>query len=167
MQAFFKYKFGYVNIDSENLYFTNSGNWSETTGMQEKGIQKQNNSKQTRISYFFTFLFSILFLITIVDLSIERMAVSIPIAILSFSAYRYLSSELGEQFKLPISKISNVEVLDSEVTLSFINGNEESEFIEIAGVDEKGLDLMRVVKTYVNYSGNFSTNQTNHKSKQN
>ena len=36
MKHWFKYEFGYVNIDSEYLYFTNTGNWSEVQEIKEK-----------------------------------------------------------------------------------------------------------------------------------
>ncbi|WP_196889864.1 hypothetical protein [Aureivirga sp. CE67] len=36
MKEWFKYELGYVNIDSENIYLTGSGNWSETKNLEEK-----------------------------------------------------------------------------------------------------------------------------------
>ena len=36
MKQWFKYEFGFVNLDSENFYLTNSGNWSETENLKEK-----------------------------------------------------------------------------------------------------------------------------------
>lgn len=44
MKEWFKYEFGYVNIDSENLYLTNSGNWSETRDLPEKTKQASNKN---------------------------------------------------------------------------------------------------------------------------
>lgn len=41
MKHFFKYKFGYINIDEETLYLTKTGNWQEV-----KDIVARNDNKE-------------------------------------------------------------------------------------------------------------------------
>ena len=62
MKEWFKYEYVYVNIDTESIYFTNSGNWSETKNLKEKGVQKSNTQRKVRIQEFL-FVFLILFVI--------------------------------------------------------------------------------------------------------
>ncbi len=54
MKKWFKYRFGYVNIDDENFYLTNSGNWSETIDMNEKTkkTEKKGSLKKFRINVY-------------------------------------------------------------------------------------------------------------------
>ena len=54
MKEWFKYEFGYVNIDSENLYLTNTGNWSETKTLTEKTkkVANQNDNKSSSMIGF-------------------------------------------------------------------------------------------------------------------
>ena len=44
MKEWFKYEFGYVNVDSENLFLTNSGNWGETISLTEKTKKTANQN---------------------------------------------------------------------------------------------------------------------------
>jgi hypothetical protein len=43
VKEWFTHEYGFVNIDTENIYFTNTGNWSETKDLEEKGLQEQNS----------------------------------------------------------------------------------------------------------------------------
>jgi methionyl-tRNA synthetase len=59
MKTWFKYEYGYVNLDSDTLYLTNSGNWSETTTLSEKTkeITQKNDTKNYK---YVSFLVSII-----------------------------------------------------------------------------------------------------------
>lgn len=35
MKKWFKYEYGFVNIDEDYIYLTNTGNWSDTKDLQE------------------------------------------------------------------------------------------------------------------------------------
>lgn len=37
-KSFYKYKYGYINIDQNNIYITSTGNWSETIQLTEKNL---------------------------------------------------------------------------------------------------------------------------------
>ena len=64
MKEFFKYANGYVNINDENLFLTNSGNWSETKEINEKSAKtiRQNNVKGFKF-YVFLFIIIVLFFV--------------------------------------------------------------------------------------------------------
>ncbi len=57
MKEYFKYSNGFVNINDENLFLTNSGNWSETIDLLEKSPKsiRQNTLKELKI-YSFLFI---------------------------------------------------------------------------------------------------------------
>lgn len=135
----------------ENLYFTCSGNWSETLNMKEKGIQKQNMFKKTGINIFLTISVIILVVLILKTLNSGKssLLVLIVFPLGLYSAYKYLSSELGSQFKLPISKINNVEITDHNVHLTFLNFNDNTETYLIKGVSEKGLKIFEEIKNNV------------------
>ena len=56
MKEYFKYANGFVNLNDENLFLTNSGNWSETSDLLEKSPKsiRQNNFKGFKI-YIYLF----------------------------------------------------------------------------------------------------------------
>lgn len=40
MKEWLKHKYGYINIDDENVYVTKTGNWSEISKLQEKNHRR-------------------------------------------------------------------------------------------------------------------------------
>jgi hypothetical protein len=151
MRDYFKYKFGYVNIDSEIIYFTSTGNWSEVTGMKEKGAQKQKVLKKTGIYIFL--IISVVALLFLILNNIDSGKISLllligfPIGL--YLAYKYLSTELGSQFKLPISKITNIEIENNTIHLTFLNYNKETSTYQIEGTTAKGVNIMTKIKDLI------------------
>jgi hypothetical protein len=51
------------------------------------------------------------------------MIIGLPLS--SFSIYNYLKQELGSNFKIPISKISNIKIENKKVRIDFLNSKNE------------------------------------------
>ncbi len=111
MKDWFKYEFGFVNIDSDNLYFTNTGNWSETKGLKEKGVQKSNRGRKIRIQLFLLGSAIGLGALLFNNVVAENLSIVMVIgsAFTFYSLYNYMKTEIGHKFKLPISKVINVK----------------------------------------------------------
>jgi len=164
MKEYFKYANGYVNINDENLFLTNSGNWSETNDLLEKSPKsiRKNNFKINKINFYY---FILIILATIVILSVIGQImrntfpfISLVILFLFFSAYRYMQRETGKRYKIPISKISSFEIYDEKVKILFRNSsfeiydekvkilfrnaNDIDDFEEIFKVEKKGLAIL-------------------------
>ncbi|MGH2664439.1 hypothetical protein [Flavobacterium sp.] len=141
MKEYFKYDSGYVNINDENLFLTNSGNWSETAAIEEKSSKtiRKNTVKGLK---FYAF---ILVLLCLVALSVARAkSGSIPIGLilLVFAAFIYMKREVGSKYKIPLSKIKNIEINGSEVKIIFLNSNNVEDFEIIHKVENKGLSIL-------------------------
>ena len=69
MKEYFKYANGYVNINDENLFLTNSGNWSETHDLLEKSPKsiRKNDLKSVKI-YAYYFVIIVLVAIFVIDI---------------------------------------------------------------------------------------------------
>ena len=153
MKEWFKYEFGYVNIDSENLYLTNTGNWSETKDLQEKTKKADNendNKSSLMIGFiivvvgFFTFLIFKSFISGKIGLTL------ITITVLGgYKLYEYLKTEIGSKFKIPINKISEIKETGKSIEIIFTNGEGKMDNYKIHGVDEKGILLMNNLKQHV------------------
>ncbi len=152
MKEYFKYKFGYVNIDDENLYFTSTGNWSETKNMKEKGLQKQKSFKKISIKVFFSILVLAITLIILKHLNSGEIGsfsiIGLPI-VGGYLAYKYLRTELGSQFKLPIAKINSIEILDSNIDFVFIDANGNTKTYQVEAADEKGIEIITKIKASI------------------
>jgi len=148
MKEYFKYANGYVNINDENLFLTNSGNWSETHDLLEKSSKsiKKNNFKINKINFYY---FILIILATVVILNvigqIKRNTfplISLVILFLFFSAYRYMQRETGKRYKIPISKIISFDISNDKVKILFRNANDIDDFEEIFKVETKGLAIL-------------------------
>jgi uncharacterized protein (DUF58 family) len=148
MKTWFKYEYGFVNIDSQNIYFTNSGNWSETRALEEKGKQKPNNFRKFKIQLFLiicVILFASLFYFNILSGKISILLL-VSLAISMYFIYNYMKTELGAKFKLPISKVKSIEIVESNVTINFFDADNEINHIYLEKVEEKGKSILEGLK---------------------
>lgn len=141
MKEYFKYDNGYVNISDENLFLTNSGNWSETHDLLEKSPKsiRENDLRSLKI-------YSLPFIIVCIGLLMYSKLdnVFIPFAFSGscFGAYLYLKRETGKRYKIPISKIISFDISNDKVKILFRNANDIDDFEEIFKVETKGLAIL-------------------------
>ena len=120
---YFKYEFGYINIDKKNVYLTNSGNWSETLGMEEKSketIRKSDNRKTWIIVYLLIgcMLISLFHFAHILNSGMGYLLIfTIPLGCLPL--YKYMRNEIGPKFKIPIEKIISIQDESNGLRINF------------------------------------------------
>lgn len=153
MKEWFKYEFGYVNIDSENLYLTNTGNWSETKTLTEKTkkVAKQNDNKS---SLMIGFIVIALFLLGYLNFkSVLSGGVALTLIVItifgSYKLYEYLKTEIGAKFKIPREKISEISVNDRSIEIFFVNGEGNNDSYKLHRVEDKGISVMNSLIKYV------------------
>lgn len=148
MKEYFKYANGYVNINDENLFLTNSGNWSETHDLLEKSLKsiRKNDLKSLKI-------YSLPFIIVCLGLLLYSKLdnVFIPFAFSGscFGAYLYLIRETGKRYKIPISKIISFNISNDTVKIVFKNANDVDDFEEIFKVEKKGLSILEELRNKI------------------
>ncbi|MGH1384868.1 hypothetical protein [Kordia sp.] len=144
MKEWFKYEYGYVNIDAENLYFTNTGNWSEVKGLEEKGIQKQNSFRQFRMKIipFVLILIAVFLFLFQFDNNKIKFSTIFGVLALAFASRKYLKREIGKKFKLPISKIENITFRGEAATVTFRDGEGKLTEELLEKLPSKGMKLL-------------------------
>jgi hypothetical protein len=149
MKTWFKYEYGYVNLDSDTLYLTNSGNWSETTTLSEKTkeITQKNDTKNYK---YVSFLVSIIaFFCVLLFNTILSGKVSLTLFFLvsfgGYKVYNYLKTEIGPSFKIPLAKITDITIEDTTVELLFLNNENTIEFHKLKKVDQTGIDVLKSI----------------------
>jgi hypothetical protein len=147
MKDWFKYEFGYVNIDDENIYLTNSGNWSETFEIQEKTklVDAKNNSKSKSLYLYViavVMLFGILLYFNMVG---GGASIGLVVLIIAggLGAKKYMQNEFGSRFKIPKSKILEIKFDQNNVELLFTNGDSENDSYLLEKVDKKGVFIFK------------------------
>uniref|UniRef100_UPI00404A3F53 hypothetical protein n=2 Tax=Flavobacterium sp. TaxID=239 RepID=UPI00404A3F53 len=121
MKEWFKYEFGYVNIDSENFYLTNSGNWSDTKELKEKikQIAHKDDNKSSMIIGFMIVVICILCFLLYKSFINGRLGLTLIFITVggSFKLYQYLKTEIGSKFKIPLKKIKEIKFSNKNVEI--------------------------------------------------
>ena len=150
MKDWFGYEYGYVNIDGDQLYLTNTGNWSETKDLQEKKRGQRKNSLKKVLIYIFILCIVLagirLFLFMVSEIRYGLIGMVALVSIGGYFAYKYLKPELGASFLIPMSKISAIHIENERAILEFRNGNDEADSVELTGIERKGIDLLNQLK---------------------
>ena len=153
MKHYFKYGSGYVNIDDENLFLTNSGNWQETRDLKEKSRKTvtQNESRITKMQGFVYTVFGTIGIFIWETLDNKKVSAGIIIFLLAL-AYKvliYFKSDFGKRYKIPINKILLIESYKSEnLKIHFLNANNEDDFEILSNVEIKGLKILEDLHLY-------------------
>jgi len=147
MKYYFKYSSGYINIDSENLFLTNSGNWQETHELSEKSriTKRQNSLRIARMNIFVYIVFGIVGFIMFKSLSSDtpyfKLIFGLPVV--AYFVNNYFKSETGKRYKIPLLKIQFIEMYDKDgIKINFLNAANEHDFEIIEKVDAKGFKIL-------------------------
>lgn len=146
MKHYFKYGSGYVNIDEENLYLTNSGNWQETRELKEKS-RATIAENDRRIGKMKGFVYTVFGAIAVLIYSmVENKTISISIfigmGVLAYQVLQYFKSDFGSRYKIPLAKIEAVERHDKGLKIIFRNENNEPDFEKIDNVEAGGFQVL-------------------------
>ena len=121
--TYYKYKFGYINIDQNNIYLTSTGNWSEVAQLTEKtfGKTKKKIGKVISIYFFLSIvLLAMLGSFILNDKSVLLKIGSLLVGIAGFYRLkRYFDTETGQRFFIPKNKIIDIEIDRDLIKLKF------------------------------------------------
>ena len=69
---------------------------------------------------------------------------SIPfgIVLLGLGTFAYLKRETGKRYKIPTSKIININLHENEATIHFYNDNGIEDSEKLTNVEAKGLEIL-------------------------
>lgn len=150
MKEWFKYEFGYVNIDSENLFLTNSGNWSETKNLTEKTKESstKNDNKSSSIIGFIIIVFCFFGFITYKSFISGKTGLTLFFLTIGggYKFYQYLKTEIGAKFRIQLEKISEVKINEKSVEIKFIDGEGLNTNYILNNIDKKGKSIMNLIK---------------------
>lgn len=150
---FFKYAYGYINIDAENLYMTNSGNFQEARETEEKSSanQAQNNHRVNRMKGFVYGFLAIIafFIVDAVENKTFAIGGFVAAGLLAYKLFDYFKPEFGSRYRIPLSKIERIERYNKGIKIFFLNANNESDFEIIEKVEDKGFTVLEKLNLLV------------------
>jgi hypothetical protein len=154
MKEWFKYEYGFVNIDDKYLYLTSSGNWSETAALQEKTSRSATKAGGKRISViiFLVVMISLLIILAFTGFAKSiadgkfRLGMFVLLIGGGYKLYEYLKTEIGARFKIPLDKITGVRSEEDQLEIFFLNGDGVHDCYKLPRVEEKGKEIMQMIK---------------------
>lgn len=111
MRHYFRYKDGYVNIDSENIYITATGNWQEAFDVKE--LRSKKSLLKYRLSTWGIYLI-------IICISIYNQSYLMLIIITALLGVNNLFGKTNA-YKIPLSKLLSVNKTNNTAILNFYN----------------------------------------------
>ncbi len=147
-KEWFEYQYGYVNIDDENIYLTNTGNWSETLELKEKEKKIESG---TTLNKMLIILFIILVIIASLFIFLRKLMSSsftisgilIGIPLIGYQIYMHFKTELGPSYKISLHKITAIKLNGGNATLHFLNADNVADSVELENITEKGIEILR------------------------
>jgi hypothetical protein len=149
MKEYFKYANGFININDDNLFLTNSGNWSETYDLKEKSSKSNFKTNKIYLNYLFVI---VLIGLGIYDVLKDAKNKSFPfgIVLIGLGVLAFLKREKGKRYKIPLSKIIKITVSNNATTIIFYDENDLEDIEEITHIETKGLHVFEQIKQQFN-----------------
>lgn len=149
MKEYFKYGNGYINVNDECVFLTNSGNWSETHKLSEKS----SKSKFITNKIFLNYLFIIILLgVGFYDVLKDFRNKSFPfgIVLIALGFLTFFKRAKGIRYKIPLAKIIKITITANMATIVFFNENNFEDLSEITKIESKGLEVLERIKLRFN-----------------
>jgi hypothetical protein len=149
MRYFFSYRYGYINIDTHNLYLTHSGNWSEIIELDEKPIIISAHKSIWKFLTLLLFAVIILLFLLMISSAFEQQGLALwPLVLLVaavlaiYKVYHYYRIEMGNRFYIPLEKIQSMEYVEDGIKISFLDKNKNPDSEILQGVSREDFDKM-------------------------
>ena len=151
MKHFFKYKFGYINIDEENLYLTKTGNWQEVKDIIARNNKNKEDKKPNTIFQIFSYilvLFNIaVFLYTLVYTPEYIITTLITVLVLDSITFIFRRRDFGKQCIIPLNCITAIEILkNNKVKINYTKNGNNPDYVTLKRVEEKGIEFLKNLK---------------------
>jgi hypothetical protein len=151
MKEWLKHKYGFINIDDENVYVTKTGNWSEVSGLEEKNYKPfkfADFRTKLKIGFYLFIVFGIIlfgFISNIISGNINFLLI-VGLPVVGYTAFQYIIPEFGSSFVIPKNKITDLRIKESDLFIEFLDANDQNTLIHFRSLNQKGLEIISKVK---------------------
>ena len=142
MRKWFRYRSGFINIDDEYIYFTDTGNWSEAGNLSV--INLNNEAKNRRKNVFFTLLLALDMFLPFVLGDFYALWIIFPIVLFAL-IYDLKSNNLTSTNKVKLVDIENINIDGLSVQIRFLISEHVSRVRKLRKVEDKGLIILESI----------------------
>lgn len=148
MHKWLKHKYGYLNIDDENIYATKTGNWSEINGLKEKNYkprQMANFRNRLKIGAYLIIMVGLFLFVLFSNILSGNISFLLLVGLptLGYTAFQYIIPEYGSSFVIPKHKITKIRFEESDAYIEFVDANNISTTNRFRKLDQKGMEILK------------------------
>ncbi|WP_417355300.1 hypothetical protein [Flavobacterium sp.] len=148
MKDFFKYRFGYINIDDENLYLNETGNWSYVEKLKEKKktspIQKPTVTIIYKLTYLFSLIAMVIFIIFYGNPFINSVIMLFTYMVIYYFIFEHLNIKIDYNYKIPLHKINSITQKGNTLEINFLlKHNTQTQTFILDKIEPRGFDILR------------------------
>lgn len=146
MNSWIKYKFGYIVLDKENLYLTNTGNGVELRNLKAKPTnppykQRISDSKEFRYILGLIGIFSLFIYHTFSVSLFSFLSIIIGIGVI-YNVYLYMREGFGPSYRIPKDHIQHIDMDRKYPIIQFVDGLGIEQEMQIIGMEAKGHEIL-------------------------
>ncbi len=138
MKDHFSYEYGYILIDEDDFYLTNTGNWSEARLLKEKGEFRAGHSVLRRVWIaLFVVLAGIAVIIFEIGAHHEQSGIYLGILLAGtgvWKVYTSMRKELGKAFYMRKKNIISASYTDGCLHIAYLDSEWKEQQISLTGV---------------------------------
>ncbi|MFI5151099.1 MAG: hypothetical protein ACHQRM_15295 [Bacteroidia bacterium] len=147
MKEFFPYEYGYLLIDDEYCYLTNTGNWSEARALKEKGAFRQGHPFIRRIRMA-VFIIVVGLGVAGFELLGHRSQPGIYIGIVlacagALKVYHSMRRELGQTFCMEKRCITSETYAERRLAIAYTLPDGTEQVVYLPGVAEDDYEKIK------------------------
>ena len=150
MKSWFQYEYGYINVDKDNIYFTNTGNGSELRRLKEIPFGQNISNRLGPYTFMGIIAVPSFYFIRNLDFTFRSFLIVAAIFTAIYFAYQYLKREKGVSMWIPMDRLENISIEKDFVEVSFLNKHKKIQSIELDKVEKDGLKFWYQLREKLN-----------------
>lgn len=146
MKSWFEYEYGYLNVDKENMYFTNTGNGSELRILKETPFGKKRAKKKNPLLFLGAMVFPFCYFLFDMGLTAQSIIVMVCFLGVFYFVYKYLKTEMGISMWIPLDRIELIEINAEFAEISYRDAQEQIQSVSLDKIGKDGIEVLTRLK---------------------
>lgn len=161
-KCWFEHNSGYINIKDNNIYFTNTGNWTETEEISQNQPFNKSRSNQIKGFIYLIIVGVVILIISILNMTRDESFIwlaLLAITIKILGLYKYFKRDISSNFYITFSSISNISIDEDQCIIEYESSYGKKESIKLSKIPRKGLIILKELRDKLILSVHLSSNQ--------
>lgn len=147
MKSWFEYEYGYLVVDKENLYFTNTGNGSELRSLKEIPFGEKRIKRKHPFWFLGAMVLPFCYLLYEMGSTVQSFIVMACFLGVFYFVYKYLKREMGISMWIPLKRIDSIEIRADFAEISYRDQEEEIRSVSLDKIENDGIEMLLQLKS--------------------